>query len=256
MVGLLASVASTTMAFQPVVLGPKQTSSLAMGSNGEGSPMNIIIAGAPGSGKGTQCESISEEFGVVHLSTGDMLREAAAAGSDIGIEAKGYIDSGKLMPDKIVTEIIMDRLQAKDCKTRGWILDGFPSTAVQAMALANAGVSPDCFLYLDVPEDVLMERDTGRRTDPKTGKIYHMKFSPPPSDDQELMDRLVYRIDDQSEETVATRLKEFNTNADAVKSCYDDIMVNIDGNRSPSDVTKDVLEGIKSVALKEEAVAA
>jgi len=211
--------------------------------------VNIIIAGAPASGKGTQCEKITEEFGVVHLSTGDMLRAAVAAKTDVGKKAQDFMDAGKLVPDDVMIGIIIDRLADTDCTDQGWLLDGFPRTAAQADALDEAGVNADCFLFLDVPDGVLVERVVGRRTDPDTGKIYHMTFSPPPEDDAELLNRLVHRSDD-TEEKVAVRLEQFHSNVAAVKGSYKDIMVTIDGNRSPSDVSQDVMDSIKSAIVK------
>lgn len=214
-----------------------------------GSPVNIIIAGAPASGKGTQCEMIKEEFGVVHLSTGDMLRAAVAAGTDVGVQAKEFMDSGKLVPDEVIIGIIRDRLDEADCKEQGWLLDGFPRTAAQAEALADAGCTADCFLFLDVPDASLVERVVGRRTDPETGKIYHLTFSPPPADDEELINRLDHRSDD-TEEKVVVRLEQFHANVAAVKGSYEDIMISIDGNRAPADVSTDILESIRSAVAK------
>mmetsp|Transcript_65161 Transcript_65161/g.132548 ORF Transcript_65161/g.132548 Transcript_65161/m.132548 type:complete len:431 (-) Transcript_65161:224-1516(-) len=213
------------------------------------SSVNIIIAGAPASGKGTQCEIIKEEFGVVHLSTGDMLRAAVAAGTDVGVQAKEFMDSGKLVPDEVIIGIIRDRLDEADCKEQGWLLDGFPRTAAQAEALADAGCTADCFLFLDVPDEVLVERVVGRRTDPETGKIYHLTFSPPPADDEALVARLEHRSDD-TEEKVVVRLEQFHANVAAVKGSYEDIMISIDETRAPADVSADIMESVKAAVAK------
>lgn len=138
-----------------------------------------------------------------------------------------------------------DRLDEDDCKTSGWLLDGFPRTQAQAKALEDAGVSADCFLFLDVPDEVLVERVVGRRTDPVTGKIYHMTFSPP--EDEEVLNRLEQRSDD-TEEKVKVRLEQFHANVDAVKDSYTDIMVAIDGNRAPDVVSGEIVDKIKSMA--------
>jgi adenylate kinase len=212
-------------------------------------PVNIIIAGAPASGKGTQCETIKEEFGIVHLSTGDMLRAAVAAGTEVGVQAKEFMDSGKLVPDEVIIGIISDRLLESDCQEQGWLLDGFPRTAAQAEALADAGCTADCFLFLDVPDEVLVERVVGRRTDPETGKIYHTTFSPPPADDEELINRLEHRSDD-TEEKVVVRLEQFHANVAAVKGSYEDIMISVDGNRAPADVSADIMESVKAAVAK------
>lgn len=197
--------------------------------------VKIIISGAPASGKGTQCEAIKERFGVVHLSTGDMLRAAVAAKTEIGKSAKEYMDSGRLVPDEVIIGVVKDRLGEMDCKRKGWLLDGFPRTRAQADALAAVGVSADCFLFLNVPDEVLVERVVGRRTDPETGKIYHLTFSPP--EDDAVVARLEQRSDD-TEEKVKVRLEQFRTNVAAVKDCYTDISVEIDGTGRPDDVAK------------------
>jgi adenylate kinase len=123
------------------------------------------------------------------------------------------------------------------------LLDGFPRTQAQAKALEDAGVSADCFLFLDVPDEVLVERVVGRRTDPLTGKIYHMTFSPP--EDDEVSKRLEQRSDD-TEEKVKVRLEQFHANVDAVKDSYTDIMVPIDGNRAPDVVFEEIIDEIKT----------
>ena len=126
-------------------------------------------------------------------------------------------------------------------------MDGFPRTPAQAKALEDAGVSADCFLFLNVPDEVLVERVVGRRTDPETGKIYHMKFSPP--SDPDVLARLEQRSDD-TEEKVKVRLEQFHANVDAVKDSYTEISVVIDGNRNPKDVSSDIMEALKKAAVK------
>jgi adenylate kinase len=138
---------------------------------------------------------------------------------------------------------VKDRLSATDCQKNGWLLDGFPRTQAQAIALEEAGIVPDCFLFLDVPDEVLVERVMGRRTDPVTGKLYHMKFSPPEND--EVMARLVQRSDD-TEEKVKVRLEQFHANVDAVKVSYTDVSVSINGNQEPTLVSIQILDAIKS----------
>jgi len=205
-------------------------------------PLKMIISGAPASGKGTQCEIIKDNFDVVHLSTGDMLRAAVAAQTEVGILAKEYMDSGKLVPDDVIIGVVKDRLAEEDCTQKGWLLDGFPRTPAQADALAASGINPDCFLFLNVPDSILV----GRRTDPVTGKIYHMTFSPPT--DEEILGRLEQRSDD-TEEKVVVRLEQFRDNVDAVKGSYRDISVEIDGTARPDVVAVSINEAItKSLA--------
>eukprot|EP00571_Detonula_confervacea_P014712 CAMPEP_0172298468 /NCGR_PEP_ID=MMETSP1058-20130122/1111_1 /TAXON_ID=83371 /ORGANISM="Detonula confervacea, Strain CCMP 353" /LENGTH=289 /DNA_ID=CAMNT_0013007743 /DNA_START=10 /DNA_END=879 /DNA_ORIENTATION=+ len=212
--------------------------------SGAGSAPKLIIAGAPASGKGTQCEIIKEKYGVVHLSTGDMLRAAVAAGTDVGKQAKDFMDAGKLVPDEVIIGVVKDRLDESDCVESGWLLDGFPRTPAQAEALADAGVTADCFIFLNVPDEVLVERVVGRRTDPETGKIYHMTFSPPT--DEDILARLEQRSDD-TEEKVKVRLEQFHANVDAVKGSYTDISVEVDGTQKPEEVSATVMKSIESV---------
>jgi adenylate kinase len=209
-----------------------------------GKAPKLIIAGAPASGKGTQCELIKEKYGVVHLSTGDMLRAAVAAGTEVGKQAKDFMDAGKLVPDEVIIGVVKDRLEEQDCIECGWLLDGFPRTPAQAEALASAGVTADCFIFLNVPDEVLVERVVGRRTDPETGKIYHMTFSPP--EDEAVLARLEQRSDD-TEEKVKVRLEQFHANVEAVKGSYTDIAVEVDGTSKPEDVSQTIMMAIDSV---------
>ena len=122
----------------------------------------IIIAGAPASGKGTQCEMIKEKFGVVHLSTGDILRAAVKEGTELGKTAGGFMDRGELVPDEVMIGVVGERLKQEDCECQGWLLDGFPRTGAQAAALVDSGALPDVFLLLDVPDEDLVDRVVGR----------------------------------------------------------------------------------------------
>ncbi|CAM9885661.1 unnamed protein product, partial [Hapterophycus canaliculatus] len=192
----------------------------------------IIIAGAPASGKGTQCSMIKERYGVVHLSTGDMLREAVKNKTPVGTEAKGYMDEGKLVPDEVIIGIVKDRLNEEDCKTRGWLLDGFPRTRAQADALAAQGVEADSFLLLNVPDEMLIQRVVGRRLDPETGDIYHMDFSPPPA---EIASRLIQRDDDTAEKA-KVRLEQFHSNIESIRECYEEITCSLDGSVGKAEV--------------------
>jgi adenylate kinase len=214
----------------------------------EGKGLNIIIAGAPASGKGTQCEVIKEKFEVVHLSTGDILRAAVKDQTELGKKAKAFMDAGQLVPDELIIDVVSDRLRQQDCQSKGWLLDGFPRTKSQADALTKAGMVPDCLILLDVPEEVLVERVVGRRTDPVTGKIYHMKFSPP--ENEEIKERLIQRSDD-TEEKIKVRFKEFLSHIDAIKSCYAPEMIKvIDGKQSSSSVTQAVTTALNDAQKK------
>jgi adenylate kinase len=212
-------------------------------------PLKIIIAGAPASGKGTQCEIIKEKYGVVHLSTGDMLRAAVDAGTELGKKAQEYMNSGKLVPDELIIGVVKARLNQDDCKCRGWLLDGFPRTKSQADALISSGLIPDAFILLDVPEEVLVERVTGRRTDPDTGKIYHMKFNPPEND--VILKRLKQRADD-TEEKIKIRYKEFQAHISAIRSSYEDKLLFVNGAQAQKVVTDAVKNGLDKVLEKKE----
>ena len=207
-------------------------------------PPKIIIAGAPASGKGTQCEYIKKMFDVVHLSTGDMLRAAQEAGTPLGIEAKEYMDNGKLVPDSTIIGLVVARLAEADCIEKGWLLDGFPRTGAQADALAAAGVQCDIFILLDVPDELLVERVVGRRSDPVTGKIYHMTYSPP--ENSEILSRLVQRSDD-TEEKVKVRVEAFHNNTNAILEKYASCTYKVDGARKPLTIWYDLRAAISRV---------
>mmetsp|Transcript_20508 Transcript_20508/g.62509 ORF Transcript_20508/g.62509 Transcript_20508/m.62509 type:complete len:683 (-) Transcript_20508:413-2461(-) len=174
-----------------------------------------------------------------------MLRAAVAAGSEVGLKAKEAMESGQLVSDEIIIGIIKDRLAETDCQTKGWLLDGFPRTRAQADALAAAGIVADIFVQLDVPDSSLVERVVGRRTDPVTGKIYHMTFSPPEND--EIAARLTQRADD-TEEKVVTRLQNYHSNLAPILEVYPDITVRIDGNRAKADIYADIAANLKQAA--------
>ncbi|KAF3497860.1 hypothetical protein DY000_02053401 [Brassica cretica] len=187
-------------------------------------PLKVMISGAPASGKGTQCELIVQKFGLVHISTGDLLRAEVSSGTEIGNKAKEFMNSGSLVPDEIVIAMVAARLSREDAKKNGWLLDGFPRTFAQAQSLDKLNVKPDIFLLLDVPDEILIERCVGRRLDPVTGKIYHIKSYPPESD--EVKARLVMRPDD-TEEKVKARLQIYKQNSEAIISAYSDVMIKV-----------------------------
>ncbi|CAK0906688.1 unnamed protein product [Prorocentrum cordatum] len=152
----------------------------------------VVIAGPPAAGKGTQCEKIKAKYGYVHISTGDILRENVKNGTELGKKAEGFMKAGALVPSELIVDL--DRLEKDDVKEKGCLLDGFPRAPDQAQAMVDAGLKVKKFLLIDVPDEELVVRGCGRRLDPETGEIYHLKFKPPPA---EIMDRLVHRSDDQ-----------------------------------------------------------
>ncbi|KAA8538765.1 hypothetical protein F0562_028340 [Nyssa sinensis] len=196
-------------------------------------PLKIMISGAPASGKGTQCELITKKYGLVHIAAGDLLRAEVAAGSENGRRAKEYMEKGKLVPNEIVVMMVKERLLQSDSQENGWLLDGYPRSLSQATALKELGFQPDLFILLEVPEEILVERVVGRRLDPVTGRIYHLKYSPPET--EEIATRLTQRFDD-TEDKVKLRLCTHHQNVESVLSMYEDIMVKVNGNVSKEDV--------------------
>jgi len=200
-------------------------------------PLKVMIAGAPASGKGTQCELIKAKFGLVHISAGDLLRAEIAAGSENGKQAKEFMEKGQLVPDEIVVNMVKERLLQPDAQENGWLLDGYPRSYSQAMALETLGIRPDIFILLDVPEELLVERVVGRRSDPVTGKIYHLKYSPP--ENEEIASRLTQRFDD-TEEKVKLRLQTYYQNIDSLLSTYEDVIVKVKGDATKEDVFSEI----------------
>ncbi|GMN47170.1 hypothetical protein TIFTF001_016356 [Ficus carica] len=210
-------------------------------------PLKVMISGAPASGKGTQCELIVQKFGLVHISTGDLLRAEVASETEIGNKAKEYMNSGRLVPDEIVTVMVKARLSHEDAKEKGWLLDGYPRSASQAQSLEEMKIRPDIYIVLDVPDETLIDRCIGRRLDPVTGKIYHLKSFPPET--EEIRARLITRPDD-TEEKAKSRLEIYKKNAEAILSIYANIMKKIDGNQ-PKDRVFAEIESLLSEVQKE-----
>ncbi|KAL7156093.1 hypothetical protein ABFS83_03G120000 [Erythranthe nasuta] len=190
-------------------------------------PLRVMISGAPASGKGTQCELITKKYDLVHVAAGDLLRAEVASGTENGKRAKEFMEKGQLVPNEIVVMMVKDRLSQQDSEEKGWLLDGYPRSQSQATALKSFGFDPDIFILLEVPEEILVERVVGRRLDPVTGKIYHLKYSPPET--EEIAARLTQRFDD-TEEKVKLRLVTHNSNVEDVLSMYGDITVKMEVN--------------------------
>lgn len=172
--------------------------------------MNLVLMGLPGAGKGTQAEKIVDQYGIPHISTGDMFRAAMKEGTELGLKAKSFMDKGELVPDEVTIGIVRERLSKDDC-SKGFLLDGFPRTVPQAEALENIlaelGKKIDYVINIDVNKDILMERLTGRRICKSCGATYHLVFNPPAKEG--LCDRCggeLYQRADDNEETVQNRL--------------------------------------------------
>ena len=171
--------------------------------------MRLILLGAPGAGKGTQAAFLCQKYGIPQISTGDMLRAAVKAGTPLGLAAKQVMDSGALVSDDIIIGLVQERLAQPDC-ARGFLFDGFPRTIPQAEAMKNAGVKIDCVLEIDVPFDAIIERMSGRRSHPASGRIYHVKFNPPKVEGKDdLTGEPLIQRDDDREETVQKRLEVY-----------------------------------------------
>lgn len=211
-------------------------------AEGRSTPLKIMIMGAPAAGKGTQCEKIVQEHSLVHISVGDLLRAEVAAGTPEGKRAKEYMESGKLVPNEVVVDMVKNRLAQPDAVSKGWLLDGYPRSGEQAEAIEEANIRPDLFFLINVPDEILVERVVGRRSDPKTGLIYHLKFRPPPP---EIVDRLVTRSDDTKEMAVA-RLETYHSNVDSVLSYYQDILVEVDGTKDMEAVFEEISAALQS----------
>ncbi|MFC7408392.1 adenylate kinase [Hydrogenophaga atypica] len=172
--------------------------------------MRLILLGAPGAGKGTQATFICQKYGIPQISTGDMLRAAVKAGTPLGLQAKAVMDSGALVSDDIIIGLVKERIAQPDC-AQGFLFDGFPRTIPQADAMKDAGVKLDYVLEIDVPFDAIIERMSGRRSHPASGRTYHVKFNPPKvaGQDDVTGEPLIQR-DDDKEETVKKRLEVYD----------------------------------------------
>lgn len=172
--------------------------------------MRLILLGAPGAGKGTQATFICQKYGIPQISTGDMLRAAVKAGTPLGMEAKKIMDSGALVSDDLIINLVKDRIAQPDC-AKGFLFDGFPRTIPQADAMKAAGVKLDYVLEIDVPFEAIIDRMSGRRSHPASGRTYHVKFNPPKVEgkDDVTGEPLIQREDDK-EETVRKRLEVYS----------------------------------------------
>jgi len=210
----------------------------------------VVIAGAPASGKGTQCEFIKQEYGLFHLSTGDLLREHVKAGTEVGKRAKTFMDKGELVPDAVIIDLVKHKLSEPGVKQQGILLDGFPRTKEQANALKENGINVDLFVYIDVPEAQLLKRVEGRREDPVTKKIYNVTSNPP--SDPEVAKRLITRSDD-TQEAMKVRIAKFHENVAAVRDNYTQMNCSVNGNRNALDVHGDIYKCLVPVADQRQA---
>ncbi|MEE2755050.1 MAG: adenylate kinase [Myxococcota bacterium] len=208
--------------------------------------MRMILVGPPGAGKGTQAARLLNRFKIPHISTGDMLRAAVKSGTPLGLEAAGFMNRGELVPDDVVIGMAIERISQSDASS-GFMLDGFPRTRPQAealeAALKKADIELDAVILIEVDDSLIIERITGRRTDPDTGTIYHMTFNPAPTD---IVERLVQRKDD-TEEACAARLVKYHSDTAPIIPFYESrgLLKRVDGLGSPDEVTERMIHAIE-----------
>jgi adenylate kinase len=211
--------------------------------------MKIILLGPPGAGKGTQAETLCSNFAIPHISTGNMLREAVEAETDLGKEAKALMDAGILVSDEVIVGLVEERINLPDCKN-GFLFDGFPRTIPQAEALVNRSIEIDFVIEIDVPDEEIISRMSGRRIHPGSGRNYHVTFNPPKVEgkDDATGESLIQREDDKPE-TVKDRLKVYTNQTSPLISFYTEQSnsikyIQVSGSDAPSVVSQNILEKI------------
>jgi adenylate kinase len=208
--------------------------------------MRMILVGPPGAGKGTQAAKLVETYRIPHISSGEMLRDSVKEGTAMGIKADTFMKAGQLVPDSVVIGMILERIAKPDCAT-GFILDGFPRTLPQAEALdeamGKAGVQLDSVVLIEIPDQMVIDRLSGRRTDPITNAIYHMVFNPPPA---EIVPRLLQRKDD-TVEAATTRVSKYHSDTAPVIPFYDakGLIRRVDGVGDPAVVTARITSALQ-----------
>ncbi len=210
--------------------------------------MNIVFLGPPGAGKGTQAKKIAEKYGIPQISTGDMFREHLSKGTELGLKAKEYMDKGQLVPDEVVLGMVEERLKQPDCE-KGFILDGFPRTVPQAEALdqllEKMGKKIDYAICIDVPDEELVKRLTGRRTCKKCGMMYHVMFKPPKEEGKcDVCGGELYQRADDNEETVRNRLKVYHEQTEPIIQFYEKkgVLYRIDGMGSIDEIFERIVK--------------
>jgi adenylate kinase len=222
------------------------------------SELNLILLGPPGAGKGTQAERLTDDFNLPYIATGNILREAVKEETELGKQAKSYMDAGDLVPDDIITGVILEAVEG-DSARDGFLLDGFPRTVPQANALQEGMKKLDraltAAILIDVPDDEVMRRLSGRRVSVKTGRVYHVEFDPPKHEGRCDVDgsRLVQRADD-SPQTISHRLRVYHEQTRPLVEYYDErgLLRRFDGTRSPTEVHDHIRATIAMLRLEDE----
>jgi adenylate kinase len=214
--------------------------------------MRLVLLGCPGAGKGTQAKFITEKYQIPQISTGDTLRAAVNAGTALGLQVKKTMDEGKLVSDDIMIQLVKDRLQQADCQN-GFLLDGYPRTLPQANSLVENHVALDYVIQIKVPDEELIQRLSGRRTHPASGRVYHVLFNPPKVEGKDDItgEPLIQRVDD-SEETIKNRLAVYHKQTEPLVNYYKEKSaqaymphyIEIDGTGAMSDVTEKIFSAL------------
>ena len=208
--------------------------------------MKIILLGAPGAGKGTQAEKIIEKLGIPSISTGNILRAHLKEGTELGMKAKGYMESGNLVPDELIVDMLRNRLSEEDC-ANGYILDGYPRTVAQAEALKGMGAEIDSVVSIETDDEAIIGRMSGRRSCKNCGASYHVLYNKPASEGVcDKCGAALFQREDDKEETVKARLEVFHAQTEPVKAYYEKegILHKIDGMGSIPDITKRIFEAL------------
>ena len=214
--------------------------------------MRIILLGPPGAGKGTQAQTLTKEFNIPQISTGDMLRAAIKAGTELGMKAKAVMGAGKLVSDDIILGLVKERIAKDDC-ANGFLFDGFPRTIPQAQALVDNGIAIDAVVELQVPDEKIVKRMSGRRVHLASGRTYHIVYNPPKVEgkDDVTGDSLVIRPDDE-ENTVRARLNVYHEQTEPLVTFYKDLSaqgktryIAVDGNRDVDVIASDLVKSLR-----------
>lgn len=221
------------------------------------SELNLILLGPPGAGKGTQAERLTDDFGLPHIATGNILRAAGEEGTDLGMKAKEFMDAGGLVPDDVIIGLALEAVES-DAARDGFLLDGFPRTVPQADALAQGMEDLDrritAVLLIEVDDDVIIQRLSGRRQSVKTGRVYHVDFDPPKHEDRCDVDgsRLIQRDDDKPD-VIAERLRVYHAQTQPLVAFYDELglLRRFDGERPPTEVHDHIRATIATLRLED-----